>query len=72
MMDISRMQRGVLEDRSKWRDLYWLEYSSDRSLAIRQKIDDRMWYVTVEYMPNEIVLYEIGRASCRERVLLLV
>jgi hypothetical protein len=56
-MDISRMQRGVLEDRNKWRDLYWLEYSSDHSLAIRQKVDDRMWYVKRDYMPGEIVLY---------------
>ena len=56
-MDISRMQRGVLEDTHKWCDLYWLENSSDLSLAIRRKVYDGLWYVTRDYMPGEIVLY---------------
>jgi len=56
-MDISRIQHGALEETDKWCDMYWLEYPPDYSLAMRKSSTDGMWYITQQYMPEEIILY---------------
>ena len=56
-MDISTIARGILDSRATWCDLYWLQPKTNCSLAIRRKVTDRMWYVTKEYIPYEVILY---------------
>ena len=40
-------------------------YSDTKNVSVRQLED---WQITKEEEPNEKGMYEIGRASCRERV----
>jgi len=57
MIDITRISQGRLEDSITWCSLYWVNAHGHYDWAIRQKADDKMWYVTKDYAPEEIILH---------------